>query len=92
MESLLLVIIQDDDADALSADLGAVQASRTAMESAMAGPSAAHPVEGYGSANLSLAKVQTRASALIRMISLVAIAGLTLHQVSGHDSLSLAKV
>jgi len=27
------------------------------MESALAGPSAAHPIEGYGSDNLSLAKV-----------------------------------
>ena len=35
----------------------AAQASRAAMESALAGPSAAHPVESYGSDNLSLAKV-----------------------------------
>lgn len=57
---------EDDDADALSADLGAVQASRTAMESAMAGPSAAHPVEGYGSANLSLAKARQQISGLLK--------------------------
>ncbi len=49
--------VQDDDADAWSGSLEAVQASRTAMESALAGPSAAHPIEGYGSDNLSLAKV-----------------------------------
>lgn len=51
------MIVQDDDADAMSVESEDFQTSRTAMESALAGPSAAHPVEGYGSGNLSLAKV-----------------------------------
>ena len=50
--------VQVDDADALSTDAENFQASKMAMESALAGPSAAHPVEGYGTGNLSLAKVQ----------------------------------
>jgi len=57
--TLSCVNIQGDDADALSSDPEAAQANRTAMESALAGPSAAHPVEGYGSDNLSLAKVHS---------------------------------
>lgn len=52
------MIVQVDDADALSTDADNLQASKSAMESALAGPSAAHPVEGYGTGNLSLAKVQ----------------------------------
>ena len=59
------MILQGDDADALSNSLEAVQANRAAMESAMAAPSAAHPVEGVlwiddtlvDLDNLSLAKV-----------------------------------
>ncbi|DBB04785.1 TPA: hypothetical protein ACH3X3_010081 [Trebouxia sp. C0006] len=57
---------EDDDADAWSGSLEAVQASRTAMESALAGPSAAHPIEGYGSDNLSLAKARRQISGLLR--------------------------
>ncbi|DBA79569.1 hypothetical protein WJX77_004158 [Trebouxia sp. C0004] len=57
---------EDDDADALSSNLEAVQVSRTAMESALAGPSAAHPIEGYGSDNLSLAKARRQISGLLR--------------------------
>ena len=51
------MIFQVDDADVLSNSLEAVQANRAAMESALAGPSAAHPVEGYCTDNLNLAKV-----------------------------------
>lgn len=58
---LLCLIAQVDDADALSTDAEEFEASKTAMESALAGPSAAHPVEGYGTDNLSLAKVGTLA-------------------------------
>ncbi|DBA72208.1 TPA: hypothetical protein ACH3X2_010604 [Trebouxia sp. C0005] len=57
---------EDDDADALSSSLEAVQASRTAMESALARPSAAHPIEGYGSDNLSLAKARRQISGLLK--------------------------
>lgn len=57
---------EDDDADALSRSVEAVQASRTAMESALAGPSAAHPTEGYGSDNLSLAKARRQISSLLQ--------------------------
>ena len=59
------MIIQDDDADALTSEVEAVQASRAAMESAMAGPSAAHPVEGYGADNLSLATVTDECTSLM---------------------------
>ena len=37
------------------------------MEHALAGPSAAHPVEGYGSDNSSLAKVDCRDIDMRRM-------------------------
>ena len=37
------------------------------MESALAGPAAAHPVEGYGTDNLSLAKVETFAQLAVRI-------------------------
>lgn len=36
------------------------------MESALAGPSAAHPVEGYGTDNLSLAKARRQISELLK--------------------------
>ena len=52
-------MVQVDDADALSSNAEEFQSNKTAMESALAGPSAAHPVEGYGTDNLSLAKVWT---------------------------------
>ena len=66
-------MFQDDDADALSTDAEDVQANRSAMESALAGPSAAHPVEGYGNANLSLAKVLllTTFAACIKLCHLI---------------------
>ena len=51
--------LQEDDTAALASDSETVQANITAMESALAGPSAAHPVEGFGSGNLSLAKVHS---------------------------------
>ena len=68
---LLYFIVQVDDADALSTDAEEFQASKTAMESALAGPSAAHPVEGYGTDNLSLAKVCTFAEVAKRTFTLM---------------------
>lgn len=51
--------MQDDAAALLDGDREASAAARTAMEKTLAGPSAAHPTEGYGSDNLSLAKVSS---------------------------------
>lgn len=50
-------LMQDDEAVLLEGNKKASAAFRTAMENALSGPSAAHPIEGYGSGSLSLAKV-----------------------------------
>lgn len=60
--SRLCPAAQDDEAALLEGDKeggkeASAAAARTAMEKTLAGPSAAHPTEGYGSANLSLAQV-----------------------------------
>ena len=48
---------EEDPVCSADAEAEAMRTYKLALESAMGGPSAAHPVEGFGDDNLSLAQV-----------------------------------
>lgn len=71
-------LVQDDEAALLDGSRDASAAARSAMEKSLAGPSAAHPTEGYGSQNLSLAKVGIQAFDMFQWV--VIVSAISLHK------------